>query len=232
MRPHPLFVCREETAVKDTDEKVITALEPAGGRQKRLTVHLDGEPAMEIRKDVAKAIALTVGQSVRLEHLKEQVREETLNRARDRAFLMLSVRNRSEREIVDRLRQACYEPDIIEEVVEILRRLDYLNDRSFAEEWLKSRMDGRKMGRRGVAWELRRKGVQADIVEEVTSACDDETERATALEAARRRWPALAGDDPRAARRRLAGFLQRRGFSWDTIHGVLEDICPPGDAES
>jgi len=89
VRPHPLFVCREETAVKDTDEKVITALEPAGGRQKRLTVHLDGEPAMEIRKDVAKAIALTVGQSVRLEHLKEQVREETLNRARDRAFLML-----------------------------------------------------------------------------------------------------------------------------------------------
>lgn len=218
--------------MKDTDEKVITALEPVGGRTKRLTVRLDGEPAMEIRQDVAKALALTMGQSVRSERLKERVREETLNRARDRAFLLLSVRNRSEREIVDRLRQACYEPDIIEEVVEILRRLDYLNDRSFAEEWLKSRMNARKMGRRGVAWELRRKGVQADTVEEVTSACDDETERATALEAARQRWPALAGDDSRVARRRLAAFLQRRGFSWDTIHGVLEEICPPWDAES
>jgi regulatory protein len=59
---------------------------------------------------------------------------------------------------------------------------------------------------------------------------DEDMEREGALSAARSRVGRLAGLDRREARRKLTAFLQRRGFAWDTIHGVLDEILPPEDA--
>lgn len=210
-------------------QRTITAIEPQQRAKDRVSIFLDGEFALGIFADVAATLYLGVGQRITEERLKEIVRGETLAKAKDRAFLLLSYRARTEKEVRDRLTRAGFEADIVDEVIVKLYDLNFLDDQDFAAKFVKHRMNSRPVGRRVLAWEMRRKGLDAEIVAEATEAMDDETEREAARTAAQSRISKLGGMDRREARQRLGGFLQRRGFAWDTIRYVMDELLPSDD---
>lgn len=209
--------------------RTITAIEPQQRAKDRVSIFLDGEFALGVYADVAATLCLGVGQRISEERLREIVRGETLAKARDRAYLLLSYRARSEHEVRERLTRAGFEADIVEEVIARLYDLNFLDDKDFAQRFVRHRMESRPLGRRALAWELRRKGLDAETVAEATEAVDEETERAAARKAAQTRMKKLAEMDGREARRRLAEFLQRRGFGWDTIKCVSDEMLPSDD---
>ena len=51
---------------------------------------------------------------------------------------------------------------------------------------------------------------------------------AVAKELARKQLPRLKKLDPLVARRRLVGMLQRRGFDYDSIRPVLDEVLGKG----
>ena len=86
-------------------------------------------------------------------------------------------------------------------------------------------------GRRRLKDELRQKGVDREVVEQALEEAELD-EYPAALELARKRLPSLRGDEPLAQRRRLAGFLQRRGYGWDVVGRVLDAaLGEPDDNE-
>ena len=85
--------------------------------------------------------------------------------------------------------------------------------------WLAERLRERKhMGERGVAAELRRRGLDPDELDDADR--DDELQRA--IDAATERRRRLGSLDDETAERRLAGWLQRRGFSGGTVRIAIE----------
>jgi regulatory protein len=213
-------------SVNGAGQKTITAIEPQQRAKDRVNIFLDGQFALGVNVDVVAALHLGVGQRISEEHLARIVREETLAKAKDRAFLLLSYRARTEKEIRDRLNRAGYEPEIVEEVIAKLYELNFLDDQDFAAKYVEHRMGSRPVGRRALTWEMRRKGLDADTVAEATSTVDDEAEREAARQAAQSRIGKMGRLDHKEARQRLSGFLQRRGFAWDTIRCVIDEILP------
>ncbi|HEY3413952.1 MAG TPA: RecX family transcriptional regulator [Armatimonadota bacterium] len=212
-------------------ERTISAIEPQQRKRDRMNLYLDGEFAMGVNAAVVVSLGLSVGQRIDEEHLNDIVRQESLNKAKDRAFNLLSYRARSEKEIRDRLALAGYETDIVDEVVSRLYALNYLDDQDFARKFISDRQAERPAGRRALAWELRRKGLDAETVETAVAGMDDDTERAAALEAAGARAARYVNMEPQDARRKLGAFLQRRGFAWDTINDVLGVVLTPKHAD-
>ncbi len=149
----------------------------------------------------------------------------TLSRARAAADRLLRFRPRSEQELRLRLRQKGFAPPVIDALVEELARKDLLNDQKFAQYYATNRLVSRPTGMRALRDELRRKGVAASVVEQAvatTTADYDELAAARTLAAQRRarmtRLPAAT------VQRRLAGLLQRRGFSSEIVYRVLKDV--------
>jgi regulatory protein len=70
--------------------------------------------------------------------------------------------------------------------------------------------------------ELFQKGLARDVVEEAIDPGHDESD--DAYRAAQRRAATLSTLDEREFRQRLAQFLQRRGFGWDSIEPVVERL--------
>jgi regulatory protein len=140
-------------------------------------------------------------------------------RATAYAVWLLSQQARSEKQVGDRLAQKGCDDATIAAVLERLRGWGYLNDPEFAERWVASR--GKMRGRRALAFELRRKGIDPDeaLAERTT---DDEV--AAARAAAARRVGESPTDRSREAQAKLAAFLQRRGFGWDAIRPVLRAL--------
>lgn len=206
----------------------ITALSPQKHDPDRLSVFVDGELRMGISAEIALAAGLRIGQPVDEAQLTELERRDRGWQAREAALRLLAVRPRSAAELLRRLRMKGYEPEIGEEVIARLRELGMIDDAAFAGLVVRDRVRLRPQGARRLANELRAKGVDA----ETASAAIRETlegEQTDERELARRaaeKWRPRPGEEPASARRRLHGFLARRGFDGDVIREILDEAAP------
>ncbi len=214
----------------------ITALEPQK-RKGRLNIFVDGQFVIGVGEAVAADLSLRVGREITPEKLKEIAGAEEVQKATDSALALLEVRARAKREIETRLTQKGYEDSIINIVTAKLTKLGLLDDAQFAALWVeaKTRVGGsRPVGRRRLSSELYAKGVAkdqiADAVEVVTN--DDELALARAAAAKKVRGVPTDRDALQKERQKMMGFLQRRGFGWETVKRVTRESLPaPGDAD-
>ncbi len=213
----------------------ITALEPQK-RPGRLNVFVDGKFVMGVGEAVAADLRLRVGKEMTSEKLLEVAGAEEVQKALDSALGLLEVRARAKREIETRLTQKGYEPSIIEQVVEKLTRLELLNDAQFAAQWVeaKTRVGGnRPVGRRRLSSELYAKGVAKDQIADAVEVVTNADELALARAAAGKKVRIVPADREllQKERQKLMGFLQRRGFGWETVKQVTRESLPArGDA--
>ncbi len=141
------------------------------------------------------------------------------------ALEMLSRRRRSEQEVLARLGQRGITPQTCEEVVFALREMGYLNDRAFAEAWVRDRKKTKPMGRYRLARELLEKGIERSLIDEVLGGeAGSEDELELALDLARARLARIQGHSPDVVQRRLGQFLLRRGFSQETTTKVVKQL--------
>jgi len=147
--------------------------------------------------------------------------ESDLSQAQDYALKLISYRERSREEIQVRMKRKGFEKDVIEEVLRYLESQKYLDDRRFAEVWAYDRLR-KNYGRWRVIWELREKGVNQEIIDEVVkeiySAVD---EIGMALDLVNRKGYSLESAQDKGVARRASGFLRRRGFSFSVIREVM-----------
>lgn len=214
----------------------ITALEPQRKRQGRLNVFVDGQFIIGVGEQVAADLGLRIGRAMTAEKLREVAGAEEVHKATEAALGLLEVRARARREIETRLTQKGYDEDVIRQVVEKLTRLEMLDDAQFAAQWVeaKTRVGGsRPVGKRRISSELFQKGVGKDQIAEAVGKVTDEDELALARAAARKKVRQIPTDADalRAERQKLMGFLQRRGFGWETVKTVTRETLPPPGQE-
>ena len=199
---------------------VISAVEQQerrGGR--RSNVYVDGRFAFSL--DAELAAQLHVGDPISMEQHAALVVKDQQARAYDAALRFLGPRPRSEREIRDRLARHDFDPQIVDGVVARLRRLKLVDDTAFAEYWVEQRATHKPRGARLLKQELRQKGVSQDVVAEALPE-DDDAEGA--YRAAYRKAVSLRAFDERTFKQRLGGFLQRRGYGYETVRSVVERL--------
>jgi regulatory protein len=116
--------------------------------------------------------------------------------------------------------------DVRASVLDRFSDVGLIDDATFAKMWVESRHAGRGLGKKALAHELRRRGVQPGLVDEAVSELPADREEATARALVARRLPATRGLDPDARIRRLAGMLARKGYpgglSFRVIREALE----------
>jgi regulatory protein len=101
-----------------------------------------------------------------------------------------------------------------------------IDDRAFAEAWVDSRHVGRGLGRRALAAELRRRGIDDLTVADAVATLDPGTEEATARALVRRRLGTGPDLAPAVRARRTVAMLARRGYSADlALRLVREELA-------
>ena len=214
----------------------ISALEPQR-RKGRLNVFVDGQFVIGVGETVAADLSLRVGREITPERLREIAGAEEVHKATEAALVLLEVRARAKREIETRLAQKGYDESVVALVVEKLTRLELLNDAQFAAQWVeaKTRVGGsRPVGKRRLSQELFGKGVAKDQIAEAVERVSEDDELALARAAAKKKVRLVPTDRDalQDERRKLMGFLQRRGFGWETVKRVTREALPaPGDME-
>ena len=148
----------------------------------------------------------------RLKHssLVRQVREKALDLLARAPHTTFSLRMK--------LHKRNFESRAVEEVLQFLKRQEYLDDRRYAEDWLRSRIERRPEGRAVLIAGLLRKGVPREIAEgSVNRYLTPALERENAVRALEK-LKRSGETDPAKLRRKL----RARGFSFPLIRRVVE----------
>ena len=181
---------------------------PRRGSRRR-TLVLDGEPWRDAPSELVAEARLQVGAEVEPGELSERLAEVEPRCARDRAVRLLTYRERSTKELADRLREDGYLPETVTAVLERLTSAGFVDDDRFARSLTRTLTQIRRLGRSRAARELAAHGIDPALAEEVLDAAlsvDDESAAARELA----RTLALKTG---ATRDKIASRLLRRGYA-------------------
>ncbi len=198
----------------------ITAIKPQRKNSRRVNIFLDGEFAFGLTRIVAGW--LQIGQMLSEKKIAELKAEDELELAYLRALNFLSYRPRSKAEIRRNLRKYKVSELLIEPTVERLEQNNFVNDKDFAQIWVENRNSFRPRGRRALSVELRQKGIADDVIQ---STLDElVNEEILAYQAGIKKAEKLAKYEWQDFRKKLSGFLARRGFSYAVISPLLPQL--------
>lgn len=143
---------------------------------------------------------------------------EEIKKAKAYGFLLLKYRPRSIAEFTEKLNKRGFGEGITNELVLDFKKRGLLDDIKFAKAWISDRMNLKPMGRSKLKQELKEKGVSEFDIEDVIGNENSEIdELETARKLACKRIMLLKGMDRITAKRRLFGYLQRRGFTYEVV---------------
>lgn len=144
--------------------------------------------------------------------------------AYDDAARYLGPRPRSVLELRRHLTKRHYDEKAIAVAIERLREHGYVDDHAFARYWLEQRSRFRPKGEFALKSELRAKGIDARVVDEVLGEGESRDEVKTARMALATRLARWRSLDVRERQTKAQVFLRQRGFSFDTIDEVLASL--------
>ena len=157
--------------------------------------------------------------------------DQSFRKAQEAAVRLLSYRPRSEAELRTRLNRR-FPSGTVDQVVRSLKQRSLVNDREFAMLWAESRNRQKPRSAAAIRRELVSKGVAPDTADSAASIVDDEE---SAIRAGTRFARRMVDADFALFRRRLGGYLQRRGYSGGLTRRTVSRLWeekPHGSARS
>lgn len=217
----------------------VTAVRELPRRTGRYVVEIGGVPLSPVAVESIADFGLRLGRAVDADALARLIAASAATACYDRAIDALARRARSTKDLERWLMQREQPRAAVESALERLTALGLLDDVAFARAFARSRSAGKGFGARRVAAELGRKGVARGTVDAVidelaiTAEEEDgeglsrgERERAQVRAVAEKRLRSLASLEPEVARRRLTGWLIRRGHAGAVAAQVARELIP------
>ncbi len=144
------------------------------------------------------------------------------NSARSYALRLLSIRERSEQELSERLKLKGFSEPSIYDTIEYLKNIRLVDDRTLAQTIVHLCEDTKILGIIGCKQYLKKRGIPEAIIKELTFPFNKEKAKASRFIS--KKHSALRHYPPRIQRRKLYGMLRRRGFDGETISETLKDF--------
>jgi regulatory protein len=196
----------------------ITAIKQQVKQQGRYSIFVDGKYSFSLSELGLINSGLRANQELSQSEIDNLKDTSTADKAYNHPLGLLARRPRSRWEVADYLKRKDYSPALVEETINKLSELGYINDLSFAKMWVENRRLLKATSRRRLKLELKQKHVADEIIEIVLA--EDKTDEREVLEALvekKRRLPRYQDD------LKLAQFLMRQGYNYEDIKAALKN---------
>lgn len=196
----------------------ITKIQPAVKTAGRYNIFVDEKYSFSLDETQLLDQKLKTGFEISSEKLDELKGESEFGKSYARALELILRRPRSIREINDYARRKKWEIELRDRVIEKLSEKGYLDDRKFANFWLKARVNSKPISKRKLSAELLQKGIKREIIGEVLVEYTEVDEQ-DALAALIKKKRSKYTDE-----QKLMAYLASQGFSYGSIKEALQEL--------
>lgn len=153
--------------------------------------------------------------------------DRDLTKARNYVLRLLKFRQRSEKEIRDKLKQKNYDSKTIDEAVSHFKKIKFIDDEEFVKGWINSRIK-KPLGLQAIKLELVQKGVREEIIEKSLKEKKLTFDESNALRElmSNRLNKLIDRYESEDVKHRLSTYFIRRGFSANTVYETINRLLP------
>lgn len=200
----------------------ITKLEIQKKNKERVNIYVNEVFFMGIDASLVYTLNLKKGDIIDEEKLKEIVAKESLSSARTKAMNILNRTAISEKKLREKLSD--YDESTVDEVINKLKEYNFLNDKDLAKRITNDNLHLSRFGRNKIKQNLYKKGISKEDIEDTISEIDTDEEYENALYLGKKRLEKLKNEDNRVKYQKLTQHLSYKGFSYDIIKRVIDEI--------
>lgn len=202
----------------------ITKIEIQKNNKDRVNVYLDGEYALAINAELIYKENLKVKDDVDISKLQEIAEKESYIRCEESAIKIIERSYKTEKEIRDKLKQKGYEEKQINNSIDFLKEYNFINDNTYAKAFIKDKLSSK--GSQKIKYDLMKKGIAKDIIEENLIKVDKNEEKEVALNVGRKKYESIRRkeSDNYKLSGKLYRFLISRGYAYDIVKDVVKEI--------
>ncbi len=146
---------------------------------------------------------------------------EEIQKAKNKAFHLLSYRERTVKEMKDRLFKKGFDNDVVEQTINYLLEKDLINENRFAEQWIRSRINNHPRGRRLIYKELLKKGLNRSLIDSSLNKYLSFEQEIKMSETLIKKWLRKHKEEDRESLK-LKNYLSNKGFSYDIINKTTD----------
>jgi len=188
---------------------------------RRQKVTLDNEYVFSLYNSEIRKYNIEAGTYMSQSLMTDIENDVLYPRAKERVLYLLGSRDRTIRQVKDKLKDNFYPESIIQRVVDFVCEYGYLDDERYTKSYIKAKE--RTKSRRQLECELLRKGIDRSIIKSCICDEDDEVQ----LEAIRNwlekpRYHKILEDTQ--SRGKVVSSLMRRGFEYELIAKCMDEI--------
>ncbi len=196
----------------------LTAAEPR--RRGLVQLFLDGEAAVKLDAQVFLQSGLKPGDQVSDQELFELIQASDARRAQEKALYLLEYRNYSKRELTEKIARTAASREAAQAAAGRMEELGLIDDRRFGEDYAKELFSRKGYGARRAAQELRRKGLDQELVQELVEKYGSpEQSEENIRRVLEKKYPGWREDEK--VRRRAFAALQRLGYSYQEVREAM-----------
>lgn len=204
----------------------LTKLTPT--KQGRMALFFDGDFAFSVDLETLAKKDLREGRQLSEEELDDLRHETEYQKAKARAFYLLGFKSYTRKMMEEKLLREEFGAETVQEVIERLTELGYLNDFNYARCCSRDLVNLKHYSHSRVRQELQHRGVEEwDIEQALTELEDDPAQQIESI-LRKKYWNSLHLEK---GQRRAINGLMRLGYSYGEIREVLNDLLSEWDDE-
>ena len=199
---------------------------------RNVVIHFDNDEVLFLSVDIFYKSGLKKNDEISDDRFSSLLKENQLFHIKQRAFRYLGRRFHSVSELRTKLRQKGYEIELINEVLDDLKKNNYLNDSKFAEMFVEEKIKLKLWGEQKLRSELIKRGIKSEIISDVLrNIISDEDKLNNAMIVASKKYDSLKNRnvDKDVIKRKLITFLNSRGYKYDVIKEVCDELIIEDD---
>lgn len=195
----------------------ITSVKQQIKRSDRCSIYLDGIYSFSLSERELLRSGLFSGQELTVAEVNKYKKLSQTDKIYGLVLNLIARRTRSSKEITDYLARKGLDLQEIEFILNKLSKGRLVDDWDFARRWVQNRRELKNASNRKLRLELRVKGINSEIINEVMADSWNEEQQALLKLITKMRRQNKYQDD-----QKLMQYLARQGFNFSDIKSALE----------
>ena len=150
--------------------------------------------------------------------------EKEKARAVNYGLKLLTARQRTEKEMADKLKEKNYSDEIVQYVLAYLKNYCYLDDQKYVELYLREKININRYGTIKLRNKLFQKGISSELIAVGLDSIDEEKILENAVYLADRKIKSLRHDEYMTIKQKVYRHLVSKGYSYATIVKALNIV--------
>lgn len=208
---------------------IITKIEVQKRNKERVNIYIDNEYSFSLSNELVYKEGLKTNENIDLEKIKSIAKEDDYIKCKNAALKIVEKSYKSEKELKDKLLLKGYDNLTIDKTLNFLKEYNFLSDTNYVKMYVKDR--SRLQGKKKIKYDLIKKGINDNLIEDEISNIDEDEEREVAYNMALKKYNVLSKreSDKYKLSQKIYRFLLSKGYDYDIVSYAVKRVTSTDD---